>query len=336
MPKPTLKRIIPAVVAVVVHSILSAEPAHAWGLGTHVMLAYDVLRQVSILPSAAAGLLSKYAIDYLYGNIAADFVLAKRLSKVPQFCHQWVTGFQIFDSAPTDQGRAFGLGYLSHLAADTVAHNKYVPHQLTVTATTMEFGHAYWELRADLQVPGQYWRRLRRLLKQRFWDHEALLEQRLNAALLPFRVNRQLFRSINLVISHDSARTLSAMMERWSRFPLDRSLVESYRQECIDRTIDVITHGPNSSLMNEDPNGRLSLADTKKHRRHVRHLARLGEVTQPMIQQKAVERRPAPWPLTPLPETAAMLQAGGHWTENGKVVTADEKEPAGLMLPAGR
>jgi len=39
-------------------------------------------------------------------------------------------GQEILDHRPSDPLRAFGLGYLSHLAADTIAHNFFVPRQL--------------------------------------------------------------------------------------------------------------------------------------------------------------------------------------------------------------
>jgi hypothetical protein len=322
----SVRKLIPILVAAIVHAVLSAEPAYAWGLGTHVQLAYGLLSQLSLLPAAAAALLSKYGLDYLYGNIAADYVVAKRLSHVKQFCHQWATGFRIFDSTSSEPGRAFALGYLSHLAADTVAHNKYVPHQLTVTRTTMEFGHAYWELRADLLVRTPHWHRLRRLLAHRFWDHEALLEQRLDAALLPFRVNREVFRKFNLFISHDAARSALAVWERWSRFPLGRDMLDGYLSECIDRTVDVIAYGPKSALMREDPNGSLALATTRQHRRFVRHLARSGVVTREFVNEAATMRQPAPWPLTELIVGNVQPATIAHWTdrENGSANPARE------------
>jgi hypothetical protein len=51
--------------------------------------------------------------------------------------------------AATDAERAFALGYLSHLAADTIAHNHYVPYHLARYARSKGPRALYWEMRAD-------------------------------------------------------------------------------------------------------------------------------------------------------------------------------------------
>ena len=48
-------------------------------------LASDLLGQLTFLPAAVAALLSRYRRDYLFGNLAADLVIAKRLSRIKLF-----------------------------------------------------------------------------------------------------------------------------------------------------------------------------------------------------------------------------------------------------------
>ena len=115
--------------------------ALAWGPATHVGIGASVLDGLALLPAALAALLYRRRDAYLYGCIAADIVFAKRLSRVKQFCHHWSTGFKLLDSASDDSGTAFAYGYLSPLAADTIAHGKYVPHQIVVSGTSVNFGH---------------------------------------------------------------------------------------------------------------------------------------------------------------------------------------------------
>ena len=62
--------------------LFDTEAAFAWGPATHVRLACDLLLRVDALPAGLAALLSKFAVDFIYGNIAADVVFVKRLSKV--------------------------------------------------------------------------------------------------------------------------------------------------------------------------------------------------------------------------------------------------------------
>ncbi len=43
-----------------------------------------------------------------------------------------------------------------HLAADTVAHNFYVPRQLVLTSSTTGFGHSYWESRLETHLGDRF------------------------------------------------------------------------------------------------------------------------------------------------------------------------------------
>ncbi len=252
------------------------RPAHAWGPATHTKIACDILEQLPALASGLAALLAKHRKDFVFGNIAADVVFAKRLSKVKQYCHQWTTGFQLLESAPTDAERAFAYGYLSHLAADTVAHNKYLPRQMTVTGTTMSFGHLYWELRADSTIGTFYWEELRDMLSHRFNQHERVLSQRLTDTLLPFHWNLAIFYRLNTAISRKGwIRTMDAWYHR-SRWELADDMLAEYRAECVDRALDVIVRGGDSVVLNDDPNGTIALSHTRLQRRQVRQMARAG------------------------------------------------------------
>src|SRR5207249_2269904 len=145
-PEEALKagRLVAATAAALAAIVLLPAVAHAWTPGTHVYLGESVLANLHQLPTAVADLLRAFPFDYLYGNIAADTSLAKKYAPVGRHCHAWHVGQEIFDLAPTDPLRSFGLGYLSHLAADTVAHNFFVPRQLVLTSSTAALGHSYW------------------------------------------------------------------------------------------------------------------------------------------------------------------------------------------------
>ena len=120
-------------VAASVILVVAPVVAHAWTPGTHVYLGEAVMRSLALLPVAVAELLREFPYDFLYGSIAADTSIAKKYAPVGRHCHSWTVGMEIFDGARDDPLRAFGLGYLSHLAADSVAHNYFVPKQLAVT-----------------------------------------------------------------------------------------------------------------------------------------------------------------------------------------------------------
>src|SRR5689334_25445237 len=98
------------------------------------------MRSLALLPPAIAELLRAFPHDFLYGSIAADTSMAKKYVPTGRHCHSWTVGFEIHEAARDDRMRAFAYGYLSHLAADAIAHNHFVPMQLAVTASTSSLG----------------------------------------------------------------------------------------------------------------------------------------------------------------------------------------------------
>src|SRR6476469_10424570 len=152
----TFSRLALAVLGVGLLLVVVPHEAHAWTPGTHIYLGESVLANLSILPRELADLLRAYPFDFLYGNIAADSSIAKHYAPLGRHCHYWHVGQEIHDLAATDGLRAFGLGYLCHLAADTVAHNSFVPRPLMITSSTAAVGHSYWETRVEAHLGDAY------------------------------------------------------------------------------------------------------------------------------------------------------------------------------------
>lgn len=298
------RRMIFAVIVVLL--VLPAAQALAWGPATHVKLASDLLDQLQLLPAGLAALLGRRAKDYIFGNLAADVVIAKRLSRVKQFCHHWKTGFAILEDASSEGGQAFALGYLSHLAADTVAHGKFLPRQMTLTRSTLSFGHIYWELRADSSIGPHYWSVLNGMLGEVFEEHEAILSSNLTDTLLPFSINWRLFYRMNRFVSR---RLLRRAMDRWyglSRWELSDQLMREYRAECLSRMVDVVVRQRASSVLHEDPNGNAALAYTRLQRRQLRQMSRAGLVAPHILYEAAAVHAPAVRPFPPPPRERAV------------------------------
>src|SRR5262245_26929960 len=157
------------------------------------------------------------------------------MSRIKQICHHWTTGFALLESARTDEGRAFAFGYLSHLAADTVAHNKFLPRQIAVSKSTVTFGHLYWEIRADATIERFQWQRLRNILRERYHEPEELLRERLVDTLLSFKTNRVLFKRMNLLASERAWRRSVEFWAQLSRFQIDAEMLRAYQIESLTR-----------------------------------------------------------------------------------------------------
>lgn len=266
--------------------------AHAWGPGTHVKLATDLLANLNLLPAAVAAIITANKRSFIYGNVATDTVLAKKMSKVKQLCHRWSTGFGLLQSAETDAGKSFAYGYLAHLAADTIAHNKFLPRQMAVSRSTITFGHFYWEVRADSRVTPSHWGSLQTLLRDSYPEPERLLQTHLTATMLSFKTNRVLFKRVNLLASEQAWRKSVDFWSRLSRFTLDDLVIRDYHHESIMRMADILTHGPSSLILHEDPNGNAALAYAKAQRRQLSQLKRARIPHLHIIREAAAGHAP--------------------------------------------
>jgi hypothetical protein len=192
----------------------------AWTPGTHVFLGEAVLRALDVVPPAIAELLRAFPYDFLYGSIAADTSIAKKYAPAGRHCHSWHVGLEIYDEARDEPLRAFGLGYLAHLAADAVAHNYFVPRQLAVTSSTAALGHSYWESRFELHLGERYSRRARELILLDHRRSDAHLDRILSPTLFSTPTNRRIFRGMVYVTDTESwQRIFQVMLEnsRWDR-----------------------------------------------------------------------------------------------------------------------
>lgn len=252
------------------------QEVFAWGPATHIGLGNALLDQLTLLPTAIAALLARNKIAYLYGNVAADIVFAKRWSRVKQFCHHWSTGFRLLDESDEDRDRAFAWGYLSHLAADTVAHGKYVPRQIVISQCAVNSGHFFWELRADAMEQEATWQSLEDVFRNdhdRHYDH---LERQITGTFLSFDFNLLVFDGINALAARRAFRQSIGAWNRRSRWYLAPELLEGYRAESLERMVSLLSDGAKSKLLHEDPNGTSALMSLRVHRKGLRGLKRHG------------------------------------------------------------
>lgn len=277
--------------------LLPADTAWAWGPVTHVVLGKSILGSLGALPAAIALLLNRHRIAYLYGNIAADIVFAKRLSRVKQSCHHWSTALRLLDTADDEEGRAFAYGYLSHLAADTVAHGKYVPRQVAVSGTSVNFGHLYWELRADAAKSDQGDALLKDVIDRTHNRHHAMLACHLTGTLLSYDMNRFLFQGINALSVNRQFRRTVDVWSRCSRWHLSPALLDGYLGECQERIVSILRDGTRSAVLRDDPNGTSAFMHLRADRREFRRLKRRGLPVDRRIQevsQSLAPKRPPP------------------------------------------
>jgi hypothetical protein len=227
-----------------------------------------VLANLQILPALAADLLRAYPFDFLYGNIAADSSIAKSYAPLGRHCHYWHVGQEIHDLAESDALRAFGLGYLCHLSADTVAHNYFVPRQLMLTRTAAAVGHSYWETRVESHLGDAYSKAAKDVILLDHSEADAHLDRIIAPTIFSVRTNRRLFRGMVRLTESPGWQRASQVAREYSRWPLPDQDVEHHLGLSFDFMIELLG-GPSSAALQLDPSGERPLKVAKQLRRRV-------------------------------------------------------------------
>jgi hypothetical protein len=270
----TLRRLALALLGVGLVLLVVPHQAHAWTPGTHIYLAESVLGNLSALPAAAGDLLRAYPFDFLYGNIAADSSIAKHYAPLGRHCHYWHVGQEIHDLAGSDALRAFGLGYLCHLSADTIAHNYFVPRQLMLTSSTAAVGHSYWEARVESHLGDAYSKAAKDVILLNHAEADAHLDRIIAPTIFSVRTNRRLFRGMVHITDTSGWQRATQVAREYSRWPLADEDVERHLGLSYDFMVELLG-GPASPALQLDPSGERPLKMAKELRRRVlRHTGR--------------------------------------------------------------
>lgn len=261
-----LKYVVVAVAAALLAIALFPAAAHAWTPGTHIYLGESVLANLHQLPTVVTDLLRAFPYDFLYGNIAADTSIAKKYAPVGRHCHAWHVGQEIHDLAPTDALRAFGLGYLSHLAADTVAHNFYVPRQLVLTSTTTALGHSYWESRFETHLGDAYARTAKQVILKDHTQSDTHLDGILSPTLFSVGTSRRLFRGLVHLTESQSWQWAFQTIAENSRWDLPNADVERHMAVAFEYVMETLGE-KDAAARRLDPAGDQALGLAKQMRR---------------------------------------------------------------------
>jgi hypothetical protein len=235
--------------------LLVTEPAYAWGPGMHFYLA-DQLLKMGMVGGAASTLINRRDRWFYYGNVVADVVIGKGFIDYEQHSHNWNLAFSLRDQADDEREEAFALGVWTHLAADTVAHNDFVPERIRRDNFPEKLGHAYWEFRAERWIPDEYWLELEELISYDFEGYESLLEDTIEETVMPFPVNWAVIKSHLKLSTWNTWRRLTDFYTRISRHDLTDEEMEPYVELCLERmTASLSEDEARERVLAMDPTG---------------------------------------------------------------------------------
>lgn len=250
--------------------LLTPENAFAWGVGLHISQGTYILKHLNLIAPNIAAILKAFPYDYLYGCISADIFIGKGVKKRLDHCHNWSLGQKMLLKADSDNTTAFVYGYLSHLAADIISHNFYVPNQLYLTSSTKRFGHIYWESRSDELINKMFWKTARTVIGRQNLHNDDFLQKMVKKKLVSFKMKKKLFS--NSVKLSDLAvwQKAVALISKKSRWDVDKAYIEELNRHSINLIIDFLKKGEKSICFKFDPVGSDKLLSAKKKRKEAR------------------------------------------------------------------
>lgn len=245
----------------------------AWGMGVHLSLGSCILTAPDLLPAALQTLLASQPMAFLYGCVAADVTLGKKFTHYLEHCHNWRVGQNILSQARQEgpAAEACAYGYLAHLAADTIAHNYYVPLKLSTTFNTTLHNHAYWEIRADIGISDDVWPLAQQLSQRDNRDLDQMLSRIISKTVFSFRTNKQLFNSMLLVSRLQRWHRIMQTVANHSKYELDSTEHSEYLLLGVE-AINGILGDENSPYWNADPTGDRALTAAKLIRKNMNML----------------------------------------------------------------
>jgi hypothetical protein len=261
-----------AFAAVAVALLVVPSGAQAWAPLAHLSFSAQALEALGVVQPSIRQLLQDFGNEFLYGSLAADIVVGKNMARYLYHCHNWRVGFNVFKHARAGGEQAFALGFLSHLAADTVAHNYYVPFKTVASYHKRNTQHAYWELRYDQRMDRDLSRVAREVTARAYRNHDEYLEKMLyGSSVIPFGVSKQLFRSLLATARAGRFHQVSRFaLARERNLVLEPDLVVDTNALAVEAIIGVLSEGERSKAARADATGARNIRIAQDLRKALR------------------------------------------------------------------
>lgn len=235
-------------ISLVAAFLLIPAAAFAWGPLTHIYLGNELFSLSPLLPAGLLEVLRRYRKDFLYGNLMADSIIGKQYLPDHKSSHNWDVAFDLFRASKTDQQKAFVYGYMSHLAADTVAHNVY-------TADRRNIGHTVMEMKADCIIDKKYWFQAIAIDRKIQIRNDLFLENSLDRLVFSFKTNKRIFKGMVFLSVFNRERIGNFIDRNLITSLPDREVIEQLHQDSLDQIIDLFQNWKKSEAVKLSPSG---------------------------------------------------------------------------------
>ncbi|HLE40352.1 MAG TPA: zinc dependent phospholipase C family protein [Nitrospirota bacterium] len=203
---------------------------------THMYLANEIFSYAPLIPAGIFALMKRHRQDFLYGNLMADMVLGKKYLPEDKSSHCWDVGLKLLRHANEWPEKAFAYGFLSHLAADTVAHE-------TLTDNMRNMGHTWVELKADSVINKVYWLQSVTFSKAVQRRNDLFLENSLDSFVFSLKTNKRIYKGMVFL----------SFLNKKRKRGVDKEFLTNLHDESIARMLDLLKNGTDASVLYKNP-----------------------------------------------------------------------------------
>lgn len=232
----------------IISFLLLPALAFAWGPLTHIYLGNELYSLGSLLPAGILETIRRYRKDFIYGNIMADIIVGKKYLPDHKNSHNWDFAFDLLSITETKQQEAFVYGYMSHLAADTIAHNIY-------TADKKNIGHTLLEIKADCIIDKKYWQQAREIDYRIQIRNDIFLKNSLERFIFSFKTNKRILKGMVFLTICYPERVGDFIDKNFVTYLPVRETIEKLHQESLDKMIDLFQNWEKSEVVKINPSG---------------------------------------------------------------------------------
>jgi hypothetical protein len=244
---------------------ISTDWAWGWGPAVHTVIGCSILGDLSAILPAFAQILKRYPLEYLYGSLAADFFMGKGRKHTDDHPHQWECGFRFLGDAKDDREVAYACGFLSHLAADVVAHNYFVPNLICQASTWKRMGHFYWETRADHAMGSGYTKIAREILHMDDLRCDDLLKAAVNNKNKGIKTMRRLITQSVKFSDYLQGSSSFDLFSKGLRYQISPDYLSFSTTLSFRLVRDVLLRPFSSPCLSCDPVGAINLTIASRH-----------------------------------------------------------------------
>ncbi|MBN1906533.1 MAG: zinc dependent phospholipase C family protein [Deltaproteobacteria bacterium] len=244
---------------VFIFQIIFADNAYAWGPAVHTVISCSILDGLKFILPDIAAILKQFPLEYIYGNLAADFFIGKGSKRKEGHSHNWETGFSILGEAESEREAAYAYGFLSHLAADVVAHNYFVPDLIYRFIMLKKLGHFYSEAVADKFTGSFYLKMAADILSSKELECDKMLKAAVLANSGGFRAKKHIFKQSVKVSDYLYGSSQFSFVCNHSPYQIPAAYIDMMLNLSFRLVKDLLSNTGTSKCLSHDPIGEDNL-----------------------------------------------------------------------------